>query len=384
MFSDSLIEQLKIGINGQLTSHGSTWKCIVIPECTTMPETTLGNITKLANAGAHVIFIGNPPAEVPGFHLRDNRQAAFEQIWSGILAAPSVKTVNKAKSFRCGRGRITFVSDWSVARAAGGWIREPLASSTVGIRRIRIGTTPAHFIVNRANGTHQSHITVAHTGPRPRTATILDPRSGSRFIAPVISHTPTSISLLADLPADSVRFVVWDNPNMPPPTGVAGMKRERDLDIGLWDVTPVRGSGLPEAKLSMSLSNWCDWSPAWRAFSGRATYKTSVVATPGRSITISLGDVRHSARIRWNGREMSTLISAPYNLSITGSAVKATNILEVEVANLMLNGLIGCEKSGVRWQKFYFVGIDYKPFTATTHKELPSGLLGPDVVKQEI
>jgi len=349
-----------------------------------MPETTLGSITKLANAGAHVIFIGNPPAEVPGFHQRDSRQAAFEQIWSGILAAPAVKTVPDAKSFRCGRGRITFVSNWNAARAAGGWIKEPLASNTIGMRRIRIGTTPAHFIVNRVNGIHQKHLTVAHSGPHPRTATILDPRSGSKFVAPVMSHTPSTVTLQADLPVDSVRFVIWDNPKMPAPIGIVGARRERNLMIGLWDVNPGPGSVVPEARMSTTLGDWCDWSPAWRAFSGRATYKTSVVATPGRQITISLGDVRHSARIRWNGREISTLISAPYNLSITGSAVKTTNILEVEVANLMLNGLIGCEKAGVRWQKFYFVGIDYKPFTATSHKELPSGLLGPVVIRQEI
>ena len=383
MFSDSLIEQVKIGIGGQLTSHGSTWKCIVIPECTTMPETTLERITKLARAGAHVIFIGKTPTKVPGFHQSEVRQKAFDQIWSGILAAPSVKTVPDAMSFRCGRGRITIASDWSAARAAGGWIKEPLASSFVGIRRIRIGTTPTHFIVNRANGMHQSHITVAHTGPHPRTATVLDPRNGSKVIAPVVSHTATSVSLQADLPADSVRFVIWDNPKMLAPIGIVGARRERNLMIGLWDVNPGPGSVVPEVRMSTTLGDWCDWSPAWRAFSGRATYKTSVVATPGRHITISLGDVRHSARIRWNGREISTVISAPYNLSIAGSAVKSTNILEVEVANLMLNGLIGCEKSGMKWQKFYFVGIDYKPFTATSHKELPSGLLGPVVIRQE-
>ena len=384
MFSDSLIEQVNVGKGGQLSSHGSTWKCIVVPECTTMPETTLGRIVKLANAGAHVIFIGNPPAEVPGFHQRDTRQSVLDQIWSDILAAPPVKTVNKAKSFRCGRGRITLASDWSTARSAAGWIKEPLASSTLGIRRIRIGTTPAHFIVNRANGIHQKNITIAHSGSYPRTATVLDPRTGRKVIAPVVSHTSSSVSLQADLPANSVRFVIWDNPKMPAPIGIAGTRRERNLKIGLWDVTPGPGSVVPEAAMSITLGDWCNWSPAWRAFSGRATYKISVDASPGKALTIDLGDVRHSARILWNGSELTTLISAPYKASIVGSAVKATNILEVEVANLMLNGLIGCEKSGMKWQKFYFVGIDYKPFTATSHKELPSGLLGPVVISQEI
>ena len=135
---------------------------------------------------------------------------------------------------------------------------------------------------------------------------------------------------------------------------------------------------------SVTLGDWCTWSSAWRAFSGRATYKTAVRAVSGKRVTINLGDVRHSARITWNGHEVATLISAPYEVSIAANDVKATNILEVEVANLMLNGLIGCEKSGMKWQKFYFVGIDYKPFTATSHSELPSGILGPIIIKQEI
>ena len=384
MFSDSIIEEVNVGKEGQLTSHGSTWKCIIVPECTTMPETTLGRIVKLANEGADVIFIGNPPKQVPGYDQREQRQTAMDQRWSNIFASPISQKVSQTKSYKCGRGLITLAPDWQAARAAGGWLSEPMASITLGIRRFRIGTTPAHFIVNRANGIHQKHLTVAHSGPRPRTATILDPRSGHIFVAPVVSHTATSVSLQADLPADSVRFVIWDNPKMPVPIGIAAARRERILTHGTFDVTPGRGSVHPETMKSVTLGDWCKWSAAWRAFSGRATYKASVSASAGKRVTIDLGDVRHSARIYWNGRELATLISAPYEVSIAASDVKTNNILEVEVANLMLNGLIGCEKSGMKWQKFYFVGIDYKPFTATSHSELPSGILGPIIIKQEI
>ena len=384
LFSDRLIEQVTVSKAGDLSAHGSTWKCIVVPACTTMPETTLERITKLARAGAHVIFIGNTPTKVPGFHQSEVRQKAFDRIWSEILAAQPVKTLNKAKTFRCGRGFITLASDWSAARDTGGWIKEPLASNALGFRRIRIGTTPAHFILNRANGSYHSHITLAHTGRRPRTATVLDPHTGNKVIAPVVSFTATTISLKTNLQADAVRFIVWDNPKMPPPVGIASTVRMHPLKVDTWDVNPGKGSLIPETKKLTTLGNWCDWSPAWRAFSGRATYRTSVSATAGKKITINLGDVRNSAQIRWNGQEIATLISAPFKLTIAGSNVKSTNVLEVEVANLMLNGLIDCEKSGKKWQKFFFVGIDYKPFSATSHKELPSGLIGPVVVTQEI
>ena len=384
MFSDGLIEQIKIGTGGQLTSHGSTWKCIAVPECTTMPETTLGSIVKLANEGAHVIFIGKPPQQVPGYHQREQRQTAMDQMWSNIFASPTSKKATRAKSYSCGRGLITLAPDWQAARTAGGWLSEPMASITLGIRRIRIGTTPAHFIVNRANGIHQKHLTVAHSGPRPRTATILDPRSGRNFVAPVMSHSASTVTLQVDLPVDSVRFVIWDNPKVAAPIGIAAVRRERNLAHGPLDVTPGPGSVHPETMKSVTLGDWCTWSSAWRAFSGRATYKTAVRAASGKRVTINLGDVRHSARITWNGQEVATLNSAPYEVSIAANDVKTNNIMEVEVANLMLNGLIGCEKSGMKWQKFYFVGIDYKPFTATSHSELPSGILGPIIIKQEI
>ena len=384
MFSDNIIEQVNIGNGGRLTSHGSTWKCIIIPECTTMPETTLRRITKLTYEGAHVIFIGKPPKQVPGYDQREQRQTAMDQMWSNILASPTSQKVSQTKSYKCGRGLITLAPDWQAARAAGGWQKEPMAGITLGIRRFRIGTTPAHFILNRANGTHQKILTVAYSGPRPRTATILDPRTGSKFIAPVMSHTTSTVSLQASLPPDAVRIVLWDNPKMPAPTDIAAARRERILTHGPLNVTPGPGSVRPETMKSVTLGDWCKWSAEWRAFSGRATYKASVSASAGKRVTIDLGDVRHSARIYWNGRVVATLISAPYEVSIAASDVKANNILEVEVANLMLNGLIGCEKSGMKWQKFYFVGIDYKPFTATSHSELPSGILGPIIIKQEI
>jgi hypothetical protein len=181
-----------------------------------------------------------------------------------------------------------------------------------------------------------------------------------------------------------VRFIVWDDPKIPAPLGAVQRHSLRILRTSKWDVTAGNGSTNPEAMKAIDLGDWCKWSSEWRAFAGRAMYKSTVTATAGRQVFVDLGDVRHSARVYWNGREVATLISAPFTVAIPASDVKVSNTLAIEVANLMLNGLIGCEKSGKKWQKFYFVGIDYKPFTATSHSELPSGILGPVVIKQEI
>lgn len=384
MVSDALLKKIEVQRDGRVGCFGSSWKCIVIPECTTMPETTLARLQWLASEGAHVIVLGSSPKTVPGHHRREQRQQTFDAIWTALTQQPNKVTKQAETTFKVGLGLVSFAPTWTAARKAAGWLREPLADSTLGIRRFRIGNVRANYILNRANGSSRNHITVAHTGPRPHTATVLDPMTGKSFVAPVVSHTSESVTLRAALPKDSVRIIVWDDPNMPAPVGIVKHRKMRTLSIASWDVTPVMGSVKPEPMKNVRLDDWCTWSPAWRAFSGRAIYKANVMCTSKRSVSIDLGDVRHSARIYWNGSEIATLISAPYCFEIPAAAVRNTNTLEIEVANLMLNGLIGCEKSGNKWQKFYFVGIDYKPFTATSHGELPSGIIGPIVIQQEI
>jgi hypothetical protein len=87
--------------------------------------------------------------------------------------------------------------------------------------------------------------------------------------------------------------------------------------------------------------------------------------------------VRNSARVRLNGQDLGTLVTAPYRLEIPAGVLKDQNELEIEVTNLMANRIADLDRRGVKWQKFYFVNLNYKPFSAADWQPLPSGLLGP-------
>ena len=95
---------------------------------------------------------------------------------------------------------------------------------------------------------------------------------------------------------------------------------------------------------------------------------------------LSLGDVRESARVRINGREVATLWAVPYCCPIGQYLRPGKNILEIEVTNLPANRIADMDRRGVKWRIFIDINIaalGYKKGTYAGWEPVPSGLLGP-------
>nr|WP_298894725.1 glycosyl hydrolase [uncultured Altererythrobacter sp.] len=93
-----------------------------------------------------------------------------------------------------------------------------------------------------------------------------------------------------------------------------------------------------------------DWStsddPEIRHYSGKATYRNSFEVSAkdlsGRGkVILDLGHVEAVATVRLNGAEIGTLWTAPYSLDISSALRPGANQIEIEVANLWVNRLIG-------------------------------------------
>ena len=105
----------------------------------------------------------------------------------------------------------------------------------------------------------------------------------------------------------------------------------------------------------------------------------------GNEYRISLGDVRESARIFINGQEVSTLFAVPFECNIGSYLKNGKNTLEVEVTNLPANRISDYDRRGVNWRIFNeinFVSITYNDVRFDTWQPVPSGLLGPVVIKE--
>ncbi len=91
-----------------------------------------------------------------------------------------------------------------------------------------------------------------------------------------------------------------------------------------------------------------DWTKrpeeAIKHFSGIAAYRTTFPAPseqPRSAIFLDLGTVKNVARVRLNGRDLGVVWTAPWQVEISGALQSGPNELEIEVANLWPNRLIG-------------------------------------------
>jgi hypothetical protein len=116
--------------------------------------------------------------------------------------------------------------------------------------------------------------------------------------------------------------------------------------------------------------------PGIKYFSGIATY-TKEFSTPngwkaGQPLWIDLGEVKELAEVSVNGKPAGAAWHAPYRIDIGSAAKPGKNSLEVRVANLWVNRLIGDAQPGAK--KITFTAMP----TYTKDAPLrPSGLIGP-------
>ncbi|MBI5084301.1 MAG: hypothetical protein HZB13_06860 [Acidobacteria bacterium] len=144
------------------------------------------------------------------------------------------------------------------------------------------------------------------------------------------------------------------------------------------------GPELPEPHSTVRLESWTGWSEAAGRFGGTALYSIRFDAPPSKATawTLDLGDVRESARVRLNGRELGTVFMRPFTLRADGLKPRG-NLLEVEVTSLAANRIRDMDVRKAPWKIFHdinFVGTDYKPFDASKWPVRDSGLLGPVVL----
>jgi hypothetical protein len=200
-------------------------------------------------------------------------------------------------------------------------------------------------------------------------------------------------------------FIVFRNPPAEH-RGTANFRTLRPMaDLsGPWEVAfdPKRGG-----PAQITFSQLDDWSlraePGIKYYSGTATYKQTFELPSGLTnhatrITLSLGSVHALARVRLNGRELGVVWGPPWQVDITAAVQPRDNRLEVEVANLWPNRLIGDEQFPAdcdygrggnlsRWPEWLLQNQarpSQERLTFTTWKHfskndplLPSGLLGP-------
>ncbi len=176
---------------------------------------------------------------------------------------------------------------------------------------------------------------------------------------------------------------------------------------GPWEVSFDPAWGGPERIVFSSLDDWSlRPEEGIKYYSGQAVYAKTFDVPPAAAaadgkdhrLWLDLGTVKAIARVRLNGRDLGVVWCDPWRVEITDAVKHGSNRLEVQVANLWPNRLIGDEREPpdaaygpggplARWPDWLLEGkprpsSGRRTFSTWKHYEknsplLPSGLLGP-------
>lgn len=217
-----------------------------------------------------------------------------------------------------------------------------------------------------------------------RTPELWNPRTGqSRALADFSASEGRTTVPLRFEPFESF-FVIFPTPDAaldPAPVAKPNFTEPTVLGAleGAWDVAFDPAMGGPERVRFDALDDWSTRpEPGIRYYSGIATYRKTfdlpqgTDLPPGSKLHLDLGEVQVMARVRVNGQDCGVAWTAPWRVDISNAVQAAGNTVEVEVANLWPNRMIGDARSPGQT----FARTTYRPYQAT-HPLLPSGLRGP-------
>ena len=367
---DALNSQVLLGRasanHGRLTlPDGMSYGYLVLPHQpdAVLSPAVLGKINELAEGGVPVIG----PSTLAGQVTR-MRQGALDAVVRADGLAPDIE------------------------------FREPSARTRFDWIHRRNGPTEIYFVSNQSAAPATARVTFRVAGKQPE---LWDAVTGAiRSLPDWREEKGRTIVPLQFAPRQSW-FVVFRNPASPP-REVALVRNFPEaktvLEVaGPWTVSFDPKWKGPERAVFEKLEDWTTRSEEGiRHYSGSATYRNrfawSRALSPGQQVLLDLGTVKNVARVRLNGRDLGVVWTAPWQAEVTAAVKPGVNELEVDVANLWSNRLIGdaplpkdkrLTVTNVRTYDTMTSGTygckrcEERKKTGKPAALLPSGLLGP-------
>ena len=186
-----------------------------------------------------------------------------------------------------------------------------------------------------------------------------------------LNNGRTEVSL--NLVPDDAVFVVFSGKAENAYTVPAVEKKSETALEGTWTVKFQEKRGAPASAELATLGSYTESpEPGIKYFSGIASYTKAFEIQPEEKMILDLGNVADLAEVYVNGEYCGAAWKEPYKVDISQAVKAGVNTLEVKVANVWVNRLIGDEQPGatrIGW-------TDSQGFNGS-EPLVPAGLLGP-------
>lgn len=383
--SDKQVSNLKLDDSKIITEGNTIYKTILIPSVTYIPLETIQNLIKLAENGAKIIFMDQLPENVPG--LND-----FESQIQSLAALKESLQLKKEEAgiqeYSIGSGNVFVGKDFNQLLQLVDIKRETLVDNGLQYIKLNDHQITTYFVSNWSGETVSGWIPLETSG---ETIVLYDPMTGAFGKAKSkSSETDQHLVLLKLQNGESAILQIWNSDvdvDDYPYWSNGDVKIE--LNEG-WKLEFITGGpSIPESSDNIKLGDsWTTLSDAACYFSGTAKYslKIELPEIDCDAWELYLGEVCESAHVIFNGKSLGTLIGPEYSIIISKEHVKRSNVLEIEISNLMANHIIYMDKNNLPYRNFYNInfaarlkenlGPDRR-FTAINWEPLKSGLIGP-------
>lgn len=410
--SPSQLKTASIRDNRIVFPGGASYRILILPATETMTPELLDKIESLVKAGG--VIVGNPPHKSPSlanYPICDQQVASkANQMW-GKSGHPTVITElrhGKGKIFRGGAfSDVKLPELYPNYEPTAGLLKkmgvQPDFESSRQIRYTHhsLPNSDIYFVSNKTDSIVNSLCTFRISKGTPE---LWDPLTGEIRSLPEFKIQNGRMQIMMQFSPYQSYFIVFDK-NGIKKTSVKALKQNFPQPKVLtelkspWNVSFNPKWGGPEKIIFEKLEDWTkNKDEGIRYYSGIANYHNTIVlpadiiSDKSKNLFIDLGEIYNLARIRINGKNMGVVWTAPYELKISDAVVPGNNQVDIEVANLWPNRLIGDEQfpdDGIKDNHWPVWLLKNQPrtsgrYTFTTYKFynkesklLKSGLIGP-------
>ncbi len=373
---------------GRLTlPSGASYALLVLPNFATMTPPLLTKIGQLIRAGATIL--GGPPVRSPSLSEFPNCDREVSQLAAALWG--DISTPERG----VGKGRLFSTPGVAEELTVSSNLYPEFSQIAAVLQRMGIvpdveSDVPLRFIHRQESGA-EIYFMANPTENRVTTPTLFrisgrqpelwNPLTGKQRPLPMFSteNGRTRLDLRFE-PYESY-FVVFADAAGAPRGGVNYPEFEPVGTVtGPWTVRFPPGRGAPATITLNALEDWAKHSdPGVRFFSGLASYQahfqwpTAQAGNVSSNWFIDLGEVQVIADVKLNGVSLGTAWTVPFRVEATRALQPGDNLLEVRVANLWCNRLIGDAGLPTQERITWTTWNPFKPESPLVR----SGLLGP-------
>jgi hypothetical protein len=335
--------------NGRWTlPSGMTYRVLVLPQDGVISPAVLKRIHDLVEKGG--ILVGPRPRTTPGLEgypeSSTTLKSLVEQMWGNAGTA-------NTKPLTLGRGKIysanslaELFADENIARDFA--FQSEVKDADLGFTHRTDGDADIYFVSNRRDEPTEAECAFRVAGKQPE---IWNPVSGKVWKATAFSQSQDTITLPLSFAPNGSLFVVFREPISETAKG-SGVGNFPLYSVagqisGPWSVKFDPAWGGPANIEFPKLESWTDRSEfGIKYYSGTATYVKSfnlpaTLQAQGTRVALDLGEVNYVAQVRLNGKDLGPVWTKPFRVDITDAVKPAGNVLEIDVANLWPNRIIG-------------------------------------------